>query len=229
MRATVIASATTAARAAVVAAATARTRFGVGSAGRSLTIGGLSVPVAGVAAAVSIRAAPVDVSRRHIPILIRLGAASAISGSLRSRRRSGRRLPAFEPLTRVVAVVVRAARRGLLLRKSGAGFTEPSLVPAPIKPMPAMIWAAMRVWSPPYLSAICADKTVNIAEPKQISILVRKPDALCRNSLSKPINPPSNVASTRRPATPPSICIRMNSTLCSKPCTINSSQKFITG
>jgi len=68
-----------------------------------------------------------------------------------------------------------------------------------------------------------------MAEPKQISMFVRKPDALWRNSLSSPITPPRIAASNSRAEIDPSTCDPMNSTPCSTACTMNSSQKFIIG
>src|ERR1051326_7346870 len=85
------------------------------------------------------------------------------------------------------------------------------IAPAPRKPMPVTICAAIRVgsarttWSPlvrnsrnPY-----ADTIVNSAEPRQTSRCVRKPASRSRSSRSKPIAPPSAAANASRPRSSP--------------------------
>src|SRR5215831_16203582 len=48
--------------------------------------------------------------------------------------------------------------------------------PAPMKPMPGMIWAAIRVRSPrPNSEARSKERIVNMAAPKQMNMLVRRP------------------------------------------------------
>src|SRR5438132_587706 len=80
------------------------------------------------------------------------------------------------------------------------------IAPAPRKPMPVTICAAIRVgsarmtWSPlsrkpekPY-----ADTIVNRAEPTQTRMCVRSPASRSRSSRSKPIAPPSPAATASR-------------------------------
>src|SRR5437588_2070374 len=68
--------------------------------------------------------------------------------------------------------------------------------PAPIKPIPGMICAAIRALSPG--GAISAESMVNIAAPKQINMLVRRPAGRCFSSRSRPMMPPSAAASNKR-------------------------------
>ena len=71
--------------------------------------------------------------------------------------------------------------------------------PAPMKPMPGMICAAMRVWSPmPHSAARSLERTVNMAEPKQINILVRRPAGRRLIARSSPMMPPRTAASVSR-------------------------------
>src|SRR5205085_12220523 len=78
------------------------------------------------------------------------------------------------------------------------------IAPAPRKPMPLTICAAMRVgsirvpvavkkFSKPY-----ADTSVNSADPTQTTRCVRRPASRSRSSRSKPIAPPRPAAMTRR-------------------------------
>src|SRR5579872_44064 len=69
--------------------------------------------------------------------------------------------------------------------------------PAPMKPMPGMIWAAMRAASEG-TPANCADRSVNMAAPKQMNIFVRRPAGRCLYSRSRPIAPPRKAESRRR-------------------------------
>src|SRR5919198_2782871 len=81
------------------------------------------------------------------------------------------------------------------------------IAPAPRKPIPVTICAAIRVgsarttWSPlvrnsrkPY-----AETIVNSAEPRHTSMCVRNPASRSRSSRSKPIAPPSAAARASRP------------------------------
>jgi hypothetical protein len=60
------------------------------------------------------------------------------------------------------------------------------ITPAPIKPIPVMIFAEILSSAP----APCLDTIVKMVEPKEINIMVRKPADLLLYSLSKPIMPP---------------------------------------
>src|SRR3981189_74808 len=90
--------------------------------------------------------------------------------------------------TNGVAAVVGAVGRRRVCR----------IEPAPMKPIPGIICAAMRVWSPVCSPASASDRTVNSAAPKQINMLVRRPAGLCLTSRSIPMIPPRNAASTSR-------------------------------
>src|SRR5215210_6692500 len=80
------------------------------------------------------------------------------------------------------------------------------IAPAPRKPTPVTICAAMRVGSKtiPSLLEKCqsvqpyADTSVNSAEPSETSRWVRNPASRSRSSRSTPINPPSSAASASR-------------------------------
>src|SRR5438067_1120392 len=69
--------------------------------------------------------------------------------------------------------------------------------PAPRKPMPLTICAAMRSGVPP-ARASSMDTTVNKAEPTAMSMFVRRPAAFCRSSRSTPMAAPRPAASRRR-------------------------------
>ena len=60
--------------------------------------------------------------------------------------------------------------------------------PAPMKPMPGMICAAMRVWSPRNLTARASESSVYIAAPTQIKRFVRRPAGRCLDSRSSPMS-----------------------------------------
>ena len=65
--------------------------------------------------------------------------------------------------------------------------------PAPRKPTPVTIWAAMRAGScPPRAGDM--DTTVKMAEPTQIRICVRRPAGLCPFSRSMPTMAPQTNA-----------------------------------
>src|SRR5919198_181816 len=83
------------------------------------------------------------------------------------------------------------------------------IAPAPRKPIPVTIWAAIRVGSArttlapevrksrkPY-----ADTIVNSAEPTETSRCVRRPASRSRNSRSSPSTAPRTAASAPRPGT----------------------------
>src|SRR5580700_4627469 len=92
-----------------------------------------------------------------------------------------------EATTNNVAAVVRPVTEVFACR----------IEPAPIKPMPGMICAAILALSDG-TPASCVDNTVNIAAPKHMNILVRRPAGLWRSCRSKPITPPSIAARSRR-------------------------------
>src|SRR5438270_49159 len=66
-----------------------------------------------------------------------------------------------------------------------------------MKPMPGMIWAAILAASDGTPASL-SESSVNMAAPKQMNILVRKPAARCLNSRSSPMRPPRIAATTRR-------------------------------
>jgi hypothetical protein len=70
------------------------------------------------------------------------------------------------------------------------------MTPAPMKPMPLMMFDAMR--SGEVLAPSLRDRIVKIVEPRQISVMVRKPAALLRYSRSPPMMPPMTRAATIR-------------------------------
>ena len=77
------------------------------------------------------------------------------------------------------------------------------IAPAPRKPIPETICAAMRVVSPygrpSGVKPICAmsiESCVNSAAPTQIRMFVRSPAGLFDSSRSMPIAPPRSVASS---------------------------------
>src|SRR5438132_4544672 len=80
------------------------------------------------------------------------------------------------------------------------------IAPAPRKPIPVTICAAIRVGSvrtrlPPWTRKSrkpYADAIVNSAEPSETSMCVRKPASRSRNSRSSPTAPPSAAARARR-------------------------------
>src|SRR5581483_818298 len=86
------------------------------------------------------------------------------------------------------------------------------MAPAPRKPMPVTIWAAMRVGSARTTAAPLvrnswkpnAEMIVKSAEPSETSRCVRTPASRSRISRSKPTAAPRNAASRRRPAIVPS-------------------------
>src|ERR1041384_3910155 len=84
--------------------------------------------------------------------------------------------------------------------------------PAPIKPIPGMICAAMRVWSPANAPASSLERMVNMAAPKQINIFVRSPAGLRLSSRSSPIKPPSAAASSRRARS----CCKIDQSMCGR-------------
>src|SRR5262245_13639198 len=73
---------------------------------------------------------------------------------------------------------------------------ECSTAPAPRKPMPEMICAAMRVGSPPSIWATFVEMLMNNVQPTQIRMFVRSPAGLSRISRSIPMMPPRIAAST---------------------------------
>src|SRR5947209_5874232 len=81
------------------------------------------------------------------------------------------------------------------------------IAPAPRKPMPLTICAAMRVGSMRVPVAVkksskpYADTSVNSAEPRQTTRCVRSPACRSRSSRSKPIAPPRPAAMTSRKRT----------------------------
>ncbi len=66
------------------------------------------------------------------------------------------------------------------------------MAPAPRKPMPVTMLAAMRVRVNP--GSMLMEKIVNSAEPTVIRMMVRKPAALSRYSRSAPTMPPTRTA-----------------------------------
>src|SRR5829696_2045822 len=84
------------------------------------------------------------------------------------------------------------------------------IAPAPRKPMPVTIWAAMRVGSarmtgsPDSRNSLkpYAETIVNSADPTHTSMCVRNPASRSRSSRSKPIAPPSRAATASLAVTP---------------------------
>src|SRR5947208_15565056 len=68
------------------------------------------------------------------------------------------------------------------------------IAPAPKKPMPDTICAAMRAESVPGMIPIFKEKMVKSVEPTQISVFVLKPAGLSYSSLYQPMNPPKTRA-----------------------------------
>src|SRR5258708_23135415 len=96
--------------------------------------------------------------------------------------------PAATPsaaLTHTVAAVVSPCTPSRLWR----------IVPAPRKPIPLTIWAAIRVPSAAPGASI-TDIIVKIAAPSAMRMLVRKPALLRRSSRSAPNSPPTAAASS---------------------------------
>src|SRR2546426_321337 len=75
------------------------------------------------------------------------------------------------------------------------------IVPAPMNPTPVTIWAATRVVSVPagmtpvVAVSIASERCVYSTDPMQMRMLVRSPAGLPPSSRSRPIAPPSKVAS----------------------------------
>src|SRR5437867_5086293 len=68
------------------------------------------------------------------------------------------------------------------------------MVPAPMKPIPTMTFAAMRVGSPPMVSAAYRETHITTVAPRTIRMWVRRPAGLWVTSRCQPINPPSSIA-----------------------------------
>src|SRR5271166_2331860 len=80
--------------------------------------------------------------------------------------------------------------------------TEPlscRMAPAPMKPMPVIICAAILVWSATSGPASLSDRMVNMAEPKHMNMTVRSPVGRCFSSRSSPIAAPRAAARIKRP------------------------------
>ena len=69
------------------------------------------------------------------------------------------------------------------------------MVPAPMKPTPARIWAATRPGSP-LSAAMRMDSTVKSVAPMLMRMLVRRPAGFPFSSRSRPMAPPSTTART---------------------------------
>ena len=72
--------------------------------------------------------------------------------------------------------------------------TEPlwcRMVPAPMKPMPVRICAAILPGSPP-MTVKCSDRRVNMVAPRPMRMLVRRPAGLPFSSRSMPMMPLSS-------------------------------------
>jgi hypothetical protein len=100
------------------------------------------------------------------------------------------RKPTATPMaatTQIVAAVVRPVT------------CSPSrmMAPAPRKPMPETIWAAMRVMSAPEAAASSREMIANRQDPRQIRMLVRRPAALSLSSRSRPMEAPRARATER--------------------------------
>src|SRR5688500_18088032 len=80
------------------------------------------------------------------------------------------------------------------------------IAPAPRKPIPVTIWAAIRVGSKTIPDGVenvqsvhaYAETSVKTHAPSETSRCVRKPASWSRNSRSRPIAPPSTAASSSR-------------------------------
>src|SRR3954469_15373594 len=77
------------------------------------------------------------------------------------------------------------------------------IAPAPRKPIPVTIWAAMRVGSTrtPKFAKPYAETSVNNADPTETTRCVRSPACRSRSSRSKPIAPPRSAATRSRRST----------------------------
>src|SRR4051794_6277836 len=88
------------------------------------------------------------------------------------------------------------------------------IAPAPRKPIPVTIWAAMRVGSTrtPKFAKPYAETSVNNADPSETTRCVRSPACRSRSSRSSPIAPPRAAATNRRSSTSgqPIVCVTMS-------------------
>src|SRR5713101_5076409 len=87
--------------------------------------------------------------------------------------------------TQIVAALVRPVTAPRVWR----------MVPAPMKPTPARIWAATRPGSP-LSAAMRTERTVNRVAPMLMRMLVRRPAGFPFSSRSRPMAPPSKTART---------------------------------
>src|SRR6266849_3569795 len=87
--------------------------------------------------------------------------------------------------TQIVAALVRPVTAPRVWR----------IVPAPMKPTPARIWAATRPGSP-LSAAMRTERTVNRVAPMLMRMLVRRPAGFPFSSRSRPMAPPSKTART---------------------------------
>src|SRR5437667_7296250 len=87
--------------------------------------------------------------------------------------------------TQIVAALVRPVTAPRVWR----------MVPAPMKPTPARIWAATRPGSP-LSAAMRMDRTVNRVAPMLMRMFVRRPAGFPFSSRSRPMAPPRTTART---------------------------------
>ena len=109
--------------------------------------------------------------------------------------------PTYSPAPQAIPIAATTHTVAALVSPS-TRFRVCRISPAPRNPMPCTMFDATRLLSVIPGPASTPESTVNSAHPMHSSMLVRRPEALCRHSRSTPIRPPIAHAISRRMVVP---------------------------